>query len=104
MASTRPLASTVAVPSRRWYESAPVALTLGVPLVTSMTIALLLLPPNCRMRPGWNIAPVLSPPVVALAKLPASVTLPLPAVLTQYMRPPLSKPNRRPSGVGKLRG
>ena len=102
--STLPSAITVEVASRRWRCIDAVVLTLGVLPLTSMTMAPFELPPICRMRPGWNITAVESLPVVAAANCPAIVMLPLPLVLTQYMRPALSKPNRRPSGAMKLRG
>jgi hypothetical protein len=53
----------VAVTSRRCEDIDCVGVTVGVAPLMSITIAPLELPPNCRMRPGANIA--------ALASLPA---------------------------------
>ena len=55
--------------------------TTGVPLVMSMTRAVFALPPNCRMRPGRNIAALESDPVGPVNWLP-SVTEPDPLVST----------------------
>ena len=81
VASTLPSARTVALTSRRWVDIDPVDVTTGAPLVMSITTAPLELPPNCRMRPGRNMAALASLPVGPL-NWPALLTAPLPAVLT----------------------
>jgi hypothetical protein len=78
VASTLPSASSVAVDRRRCDDIDCVGVTTGVPLVISITTAPFDAPPYCRMRPGWNIAALASPPRLAAGSWPTVVTDPRP--------------------------
>ena len=72
---------TVALTRRRREESGCVVVTVGAAPLMSITTAPLVLPPNCRMRPGRNMAALESVPVGPL-NCPAVANVPEPPVFT----------------------
>ena len=82
VASTLPSARSVALTNRRCDDIDCVGVTTGVPPPEmSITIAPFEAPPNCRMRPGLNIAALASLPRYAEPNWLSSVIEPAPAVL-----------------------
>jgi hypothetical protein len=82
VASTLPFGRTAAFTSRRCVDIEEVGVTTGVPEVMSITTAPFEAPPNCRMRPGRNIAALASLAVYWLGNWAPKVIVPVLAGLT----------------------